>query len=144
MSRLSRRGASYDATSDERRAALYLRRSTNEELQADSLVYQEEILRTYAKREKFIVDESHVYRESASGRSVDGREQFMRLIGIVRSGSADFDVILVRDVSRWDRFENIDESAYYDFLCFRHGVEVHYVDEDFRRDTSPMGGLMKS
>lgn len=84
-------------------AALYLRRSTNAELQAESLETQEEILRKHAGTSGFGV--VRVYRESASGRDAEGRDQFQQLIEDVTSGNADYEVILVRDVSRWGRFE---------------------------------------
>lgn len=35
----------------------------------------------------------------------------------IRSGTADFSTILVYDASRWERFQDADESAYYEFLC---------------------------
>lgn len=120
------------------RAALYLRRSTNEELQHDSLVIQEQILRAFAQRLGIIV--VRIFAESGSGRT-DDRKEFRRLIDEVTSGSAAFDVILVRDVSRWGRFDNIDESAYYEFLCLRHGVGVLYAEEGF--DASPYGAIQK-
>ena len=124
------------------RAAIYLRRSTNAELQAESLEIQEEVLRKYASDKGFLIMKE--YRESASGRDAEGREQFLRLIDDVTSGAADYEAILVRDVSRWGRFDNIDESAYYEFLCFRHGVEVVYVEESFARDAGPYAALQKS
>lgn len=125
-----------------RRVALYLRRSTNEELQADSLDIQEEILRTAAAKlgDQVVA----VFRESASGRDANGRPEFRRLIEVVVSGAAEFDAVFVRDISRWGRFDNIDESAYYDFLCFRHAVQVVYVEESFGSDQSPYASLMKS
>jgi DNA invertase Pin-like site-specific DNA recombinase len=123
-------------------AALYLRRSTNAELQAESLEIQEEILRKHSGTSGFSIVK--VYRESASGRDAEGRDQFQQLIEDVTSGNADYEAILVRDVSRWGRFDNIDESAYYDFLCFRHGVEVVYVEESFARDAGPYAALQKS
>jgi DNA invertase Pin-like site-specific DNA recombinase len=59
------------------------------------------------------------------------------LIEDVTTGKADYEAILVRDVSRWGRFDNIDESAYYDFLCFRHGVEVVYWEKQLAMSTRP-------
>jgi len=89
------------------RVALYLRRSTNEELQADSLCSQAELLHAYAAGHDYAV--VAVYADSASGRTVDERSEFQRLIAHVRRGR--FDAILVRDVSRWGRFANPDEAA---------------------------------
>jgi DNA invertase Pin-like site-specific DNA recombinase len=123
------------------RVVLYLRRSTNELLQADSLDAQAEILRNYAATESALV--VRVYADSASGRFSDGREDFKRLIHDVLGG-ADFDAVLVRDVSRWGRFQDVDESAYWDFFFFAHGVRVVYVQETFRDDRSPHANLLKS
>ena len=30
------------------------------------------------------------------------------------------------DISRWGRFQDIDESAYFEFICKRAGFPVHY------------------
>ena len=122
------------------RVALYLRRSTTD-LQPDSLETQQEIL------EKYAADQSHlivrIYQDSASGRSVDGRDHFQELIDTVKRG-ADFEAVLVRDVSRWGRFENTDEAGFYEFLCRSHGVQVIYVEESFTSDGSAYADMMKS
>ena len=52
------------------------------------------------------------------------------------SGRADFTAILVYDVSRWERFQDADESAYYEFLCKEAGITVHYCAEQFENDGS--------
>jgi DNA invertase Pin-like site-specific DNA recombinase len=123
------------------RVALYLRRSTNEILQADSLAVQEEILRTFAATRSY--DVVRVFRDSASGRSLKKRSDFKTLIEVVRGGPP-FEALLVRDVSRWGRFENVDESAYWEFFFFSNGCRVLYVEEPFRDDDSPYAVLMKS
>ena len=51
--------------------------------------------------------------EGKSGLSIGGRASLQRLIADVESGDADFQLILVYDVSRWGRFQDADESAYY-------------------------------
>ena len=49
------------------------------------------------------------------------------------------------DISRWGRFQDIDESAYYEFLCKRAGVHVHYCAEPFAGDdASVMAALLKA
>ncbi len=123
------------------RVALYLRRSTNEDLQPDSLSAQEEILTTYANEHGWEI--GPIYRDSASGRSVTGRTDFAKLVRDASVG-ADFEVVLVRDVSRWGRFLNIDEGAYWEFFFLIHGVRIHYVQETFRDDRTPYANLMKS
>jgi DNA invertase Pin-like site-specific DNA recombinase len=39
---------------------------------------------------------------------------FSKLLADVESGNADFETVVVYDVSRWGRFQNIDESAAYE------------------------------
>ena len=122
--------------------ALYLRRSTNDFLQADSLNRQEEYLREAAARLGHTVSE--VFSDSASGRRVTGRDEFQRLLNIVKDG-APFKAIMVLDVSRWGRFENVDEAAYYEFYCLIHGVAVIYANEPFdNANPAPLVALLKS
>lgn len=109
--------------------------------QPDSLEAQEELLVRYAEEHQLTV--VRVYRDSASGRDFDGRADFLRMIADVRAG-ADFSLILVRDVSRWSRSENLDEAGYYEFLCRSEGVGVLYVAEGLGGDLSPYTALLKS
>jgi hypothetical protein len=44
----------------------------------------------------------------------DGLQQLLRE---VVGGEAQFKVILVYDVSRWGRFQDLDEAAHYKFMC---------------------------
>ena len=46
----------------------------------------------------------------------NGLKQF---IDDVEAGNPDFEVILVYDISRWGRFQDADESAYYEHICQR-------------------------
>src|SRR5205823_7066194 len=55
-----------------------------------------------------------------------------------------FSVILVYDVSRWGRFQDADESAYYEYLCKQAGIEVHYCAEQFENDGGPTSTIIKS
>jgi DNA invertase Pin-like site-specific DNA recombinase len=48
-----------------------------------------------------------------------GGDALKRLIDDVQSGTTDFTTILVYDVSRWGRFQDADESAYYEYTCKR-------------------------
>mgnify|MGYP006150724675 CR=1 FL=1 len=50
------------------------------------------------------------------------RLALQRLIRDVQAGTADFTIILVYDVSRWGRFQDADESAYYEYICRRAGI----------------------
>ena len=67
-----------------------------------------------------------------------------KLIADVRNGSADFSSILVYDVSRWGRFQDTDESAYYEFICREGGISVHYCAGQFKNDGSIGTAIIKS
>lgn len=56
---------------------------------------------------------------------------------------ADFNFILVYDVSRWGRFQDADESAYYEYICKRAGINVAYCAEQFENDGSPVSTIVK-
>src|SRR5947209_18657750 len=89
-----------------------------------------EIVRTYAE-------------EGKSGLRLDGRDALKQLIEDVQSGQADFSTILVYDVSRWGRFQDADESAYYEYICKRAGISVRYCAEQFENDGSPVSTIVK-
>lgn len=89
-----------------------------------------EIVRTYADHGK-------------SGLSIAGRAGLQRLLDDVRSGRADFSVILVYDVSRWGRFQDADESAFYEYQCRRAGISVEYCIDGFENDGSPVATIVK-
>ncbi|MBX3412380.1 MAG: recombinase family protein [Pirellulales bacterium] len=124
-----------------RRAAQYVRMST--EHQQYSTANQQDALYEYAQRRQMEIVQTYA-DEGKSGLSFSGRTALQRLISDVQSGQADFSVILVYDVSRWGRFQDADESAYYEYLCKRAGIEVHYCAEQFENDGGPASTIIKS
>lgn len=82
--------------------------------------------------------------DGKSGLRLDGREALQRLIQDVRAGNADFGTILVYDISRWGRFQDADESAYYEFICKEAGIKVQYCAEQFENDGSLSATIIKS
>ena len=104
---------------------------------------QGEIIRRYADQRGFAL--VRTYEDSGkSGLRIDGRDALKRLIDDVRGGTADFNVILVYDVSRWGRFQDADESAYYEFICKEAGITVHYCAEQFENDGSLSSTIIKN
>ena len=81
--------------------------------------------------------------EGKSGLSLDGRDALKHLIDDVQTGNADFATILVYDVSRWGRFQDADESAYYEYICKRADISVQYCAEQFENDGSPVSTIVK-
>lgn len=122
------------------RAAEYVRMST--EHQQYSTENQSDVLRQYAERRGMAI--VRTYADSGkSGLRIDGRDALKQLIHDVESGQADFDAILVYDVSRWGRFQDADESAYYEYICRRAKIDVHYCAEQFENDGSPVSTIVK-
>jgi DNA invertase Pin-like site-specific DNA recombinase len=50
----------------------------------------------------------------------------------VQDNRTDFTSLLVSDVSRWGRFQDMDESAYYEYVLKRAGIRVHYCASSSR------------
>ena len=121
-------------------AAEYVRMST--EHQQYSTENQGTAIRRYAaERGMEIV---RTFADSGkSGLRMDGRDGLKQLISIVERGQANFRAILVYDVSRWGRFQDADESAYYEYICRRANIQVHYCAEQFENDGSPVSTIVK-
>jgi len=125
----------------QQRAAQYLRMST--EQQQYSTENQAAAIQVYATVRGLEIVAT--YRdEGKSGLNIAGRPGLQALLHDVESGSAAFDVILVYDVSRWGRFQDADESAFYEFLCRRAGIGVEYCAEQFQNDGSSLSTIIKS
>src|SRR5579883_1120372 len=136
----ARRYAENGATENLGRAAQYVRMST--EHQRYSTENQADAIRQYAERRKLQVVKTYA-DEGKSGLRMDGRDALKQLIEDVQNGTADFRTILVYDVSRWGRFQDADESAYYEYICRRAGIEVQYCAEQFENDGSPVSTIVK-
>jgi DNA invertase Pin-like site-specific DNA recombinase len=113
------------------------------EHQQYSTANQADVIRDYAQRRGFEIVRTYA-DDGKSGLSVAGRESLRQMIDDVQSGRADYRAILVYDVSRWGRFQDADESAYYEYLCKRAGIEVHYCAEQFENDGGPTSTIIKS
>lgn len=123
------------------RAAQYVRMSTDH--QRYSTENQAAAIATYAAQRNLTIVRTYA-DHGRSGVRLDGREALQRLIKDVRSGQADFEVILVYDVSRWGRFQDADESAYYEFMCKEAGIRVAYCAELFENDGSLVSAILKN
>jgi DNA invertase Pin-like site-specific DNA recombinase len=90
-----------------------------------------EIVRTYVDSGK-------------SGLTIENRPGLRQLIADVEKGSPGFTAILVYDVSRWGRFQDVDESAFYEYRCRRARIGLHYCAEQFTNDGSTLTALVKT
>ena len=78
-----------------------------------------------------------------SGHRLEDRDALQQLLDDIQSGLADFETVLVYEVSRWGRFQNADEAAHYEYICKRAGVNVQYCAEQFENNDSLITTLLK-
>ena len=123
------------------RAAQYVRMST--EHQKYSTENQGDAISLYAATRGFEIIRTYA-DEVKSGLNLDGRESLQKLISDVTSGQADYAAVLVYDISRWGRFQDADQSAYYEFVCRKAGVSIHYCAEQFENDGSVGSTIIKT
>jgi len=102
-----------------------------------------DVIREYATRRNLEIVTT--YSDGGkSGLTIQGRDSLVQMISDVENKRTNFSCILVYDVSRWGRFQDADESAYYEYLCKRAGIAVHYCAEQFENDGSNISTIVKS
>jgi DNA invertase Pin-like site-specific DNA recombinase len=103
------------------RTALYVRSATD-----DEKIFEDQIalLQSCADRNGLQIVR-HYVDGGVSGLTQGPKQKEM--LEAARTGTADFSVILMRDISRWGRFQDCDVSTCYEFLCRSAGIEVCYV-----------------
>jgi DNA invertase Pin-like site-specific DNA recombinase len=116
------------------RAASYVRTATKP--RQDSIINQVSAIQEYAKRCGMQIVKEYS-DEGKSGLNVQDRESLAQLIRDVQNGQINFSFVLLYDVSRWGRFQDADESSYYEYICRQAGVLVHYCATHLERDDSP-------
>ena len=123
------------------RVAQYVRMST--EHQQYSTENQSDIILRYAEGRNMEIVETYA-DHGRSGLNIIGRDGLSQLVADVEKGEANFSDVLVYDVSRWGRFQDVDESAYYEYVLKRAGVRVHYCAEQFENDGSMYASVVKA
>ena len=118
--------------------ALYIRVSTDDqaELSPDA---QKRLLLDYAKKNDIIVSKDFIFSESVSGRHVQKRPEFQRMIATAKQPSHPIDVILVWKFSRFAR--NQEESIVYKSMLKKDRVDVVSVSEPLI--DGPFGSLIE-
>ena len=108
-------GAAYVRVSDERQ----------DEYSPDSQLKR---IREYAAKEGYLIPDEYVfYDDGISGRSVNKRDEFKRMIGTAIDKSHPFDKIYVWKFSRFSR--NQEAAITYKSLLAKHKVAVISVSE---------------
>ena len=128
------------------RVAQYLRMSTDH--QQYSLHNQSEYIKNYA--EKHNMEIAYTYDDAGkSGVSIVGRHSLQQLLSDVEQKKINIQAVLFYDVSRFGRFQNSDEAAYYSFLFEKNGVDLIYCSEpiptkDFPLESSVILNIKRS
>jgi DNA invertase Pin-like site-specific DNA recombinase len=123
------------------RAAQYVRMST--EHQQYSPQNQTDVIRQYAADHNMEIVREYS-DHGRSGLNIAGRDGLNQLMSDVEAKRTDFTSLLVYDVSRWGRFQDVDESAYYEYVLKRAGIRVHYCAEQFENDGSMSSSVLKT
>lgn len=123
-----------------RQAATYVRMSR--EHQNYSPEHQRRKLDDYAAQRGFEIVREY-FDSGISGLRFETRPGLKQLLADVVDGSAPFSTVLVYDVSRWGRFQDLDQSAHYEFICRQAGVDIAYCAEPFENDGSLVSSIVK-
>jgi DNA invertase Pin-like site-specific DNA recombinase len=123
------------------RVAAYVRMST--EHQPYSIYNQMTAIQQYADAHVLVIVRTYS-DEGISGLTIRERPGFRRMVSDIVSGKSDFSRVLVYDISRWGRFQDTDESAFYEYVCRMHGIQITYCAEPFESDHTPLSAVVKA
>jgi DNA invertase Pin-like site-specific DNA recombinase len=114
------------------KAITYNRHSAEDKQENSVPIQKEHHMQFASKYGGEIID--HLADQGVSGLTAD-RPGFQSLMNdwVLNPKAPHFDYILVYDVSRWGRFQNQNEAAYYEHLCEQHGKKVLYTSKPFPR-----------
>lgn len=120
-----------------RRGVAYYRHSA-EDKQEFSVAIQRELTEKFAQANNIQI----IHEEADEGETGlnANRPGFQRLFDewITDPNAPNFEYILVLDVTRWGRFQDLNEPAHYEYICTKNGKEVIYVSRGFPKDTDKL------
>lgn len=115
-----------------KRAVAYYRHSAQDR-QENSIPIQSDQVREFARKHGLeIIQEFKDHGKS--GLSTESRDAFIDMIDNWVKKRDDFRFVLVLDVSRWGRFQDIDLSATYSSECTKNGKLVVYTSIGFPKE----------
>jgi DNA invertase Pin-like site-specific DNA recombinase len=116
-----------------KKAIAYYRHSA-EDKQENSVPIQ----RAHAQKFAATYNVEIIHEEADEGKSglSASRPGYEKLFSewILNPDAPPFDYVFVYDVSRWGRFQDQDEAAYYEFRCKQRGKKVVYVSRGFPKE----------
>ena len=121
-------------------AVEYIRVST--EYQRYSLENQQSGIAEFAQKMGYNIIGTYA-DNGRSGLTAKDRAGLINLLHDVTDPERRFSIILVLDVSRWGRFQDVDQHAAYEFICREMGVRIEYAAEVFANDDSAATSILK-
>jgi DNA invertase Pin-like site-specific DNA recombinase len=115
-----------------KRAALYLRRSTDR--QDQSIEDQKRTSFKYAAENGYEIIEWYI-DEALTGTTVVGRNDFQKMMGVALAPNPPFQHIIAYDIKRFSRGDNV-ETGYWLYKLREKGIQVLYATENFKGDDS--------
>ncbi|BES85376.1 recombinase family protein [Pectobacterium araliae] len=121
------------------KVAQYLRMST--EHQQYSLHNQATFIKDYADKHDMLI--THTYDDAGkSGVTILGRVALQKLLNDVIYRHIEIQAVLVYDVSRFGRFQDIDEAGYYSHILKMNGVDVIFCAEHIPTKEHPLEAML--
>lgn len=104
-----------------KRAAIYMRVSSDRQRKKDTIASQREILPELAKERGYAVHDTYI-DEGLSGETIQGRPEFQRLLADIENRR--FEAVFTIDFDRLSRSSNELEQAYIRETFKKHGVLI--------------------
>lgn len=125
-------------TKEGKTCVIYIRVSSERQVKGYSLDGQKRYLIECAERQGMTVRDVYV-EEGKSGKSIEGRTEFQRMLDDIRTGAIHIDYVLVFKLSRFGRNAR-DVLNSLEFIM-KYGVHLMCVEDGLDSSTS-MGKMM--
>ena len=126
------------STKDGKKCVIYIRVSSERQVKGYSLDGQKHYLKDWAERQGMSVVEIYV-EEGKSGKSIEGRTEFQRMMEDIQTGDMEVDYVIVFKLSRFGR--NARDTLNSLEIMKQHGVHLLSV-EDGLDSSSTTGKLI--
>lgn len=119
---------------DKKRKAIAYYRHSAEDKQENSVPLQREQTESFAN--KYNIEIIHEEKDEGKSGLSASRPGFEALFEnwILNPDAPNFDYVFVLDVTRWGRFQDPDEAAYWEMQCKKRGMQVIYISKGFPRE----------
>ena len=125
-----------------KKAVAYYRHS-GENKQENSVSIQRDHAQQFVRENNMEI----IHEEADEGKTglTSDRPAFMRLLTnwVENPDAPHFDYVLVLDVSRWGRYQNMDEPAYLQYRCSQHGKQVIYIKYGVPKEGSELSSHLQ-